>query len=100
LDGWDQSLPFEVQQEVEIQVKYEGYIRRQLEQVEAQTKLESKPLPQDLDYSKIYGLSREAREKLGALKPQSLGQAGRISGVTPADLSVLTVALQVFHVER
>lgn len=92
--GSDLSLPAEVCEQAEIQIKYDGYIKRQLQQVEQHRKIEEKKLPEDLDYSKIYGLSREAREKLNKHKPISVGQAGRISGVTPADISVLLVSLE------
>ncbi|SHF32088.1 tRNA uridine 5-carboxymethylaminomethyl modification enzyme [Caldanaerobius fijiensis DSM 17918] len=83
-----------VAEQVEIQVKYEGYIKKQLQQVEQFKKLENKKLPPDLDYSKIYGLSLEARQKLNDIKPVSIGQASRISGVSPADISVLLVYLE------
>jgi tRNA uridine 5-carboxymethylaminomethyl modification enzyme len=88
------ELELSVRQQVEIQIKYEGYIKRQLQQVEQQRKIEEKALPQALDYSQIHGLSREAKEKLQKIRPHSLGQAGRISGVTPADLSVLMIHLE------
>ncbi|WP_026487107.1 tRNA uridine-5-carboxymethylaminomethyl(34) synthesis enzyme MnmG [Caldanaerobius polysaccharolyticus] len=81
-------------EEVEIQVKYEGYIKKQLQQVEQFKKLEGKRLPSDIDYSKIYGLSLEARQKLNDIKPVSIGQASRISGVSPADIAVLLVYLE------
>ena len=89
-----ETLPREVRDQVEIQVKYDGYIRRQLAQVEQFKQLEDKRLPEDLDYAEIRGLSREARQKLSSLRPFSLGQASRISGVTPADISVLLVAME------
>jgi tRNA uridine 5-carboxymethylaminomethyl modification enzyme len=92
--GSDLSLPVEVRAQAEIQVKYDGYIKRQLQQVEQHRKIEEKKLPEDLNYSEIYGLSREAREKLNKHRPSSVGQAGRISGVTPADISVLLVSLE------
>jgi tRNA uridine 5-carboxymethylaminomethyl modification enzyme len=92
--GSDSSLPPEVREQVEIQVKYEGYIKRQLQDVDQRKKIEDKVLSETLDYSIIYGISREAREKLGRIRPHSLGQAGRISGVTPADISVLLVYLE------
>ena len=95
--GSDLSLGAEVRQEAEIQVKYDGYIKRQLQQVEQYRKIEEKKLPESLDYSQIYGLAREAREKLAKHRPISLGQAGRISGVTPADISVLLVALEALR---
>lgn len=92
--GSDNSLAPEVCEQVEIQVKYDGYIKRQLQQVEQHKKIEEKTLPEALDFSQIYGLSREAREKLSKHRPHSVGQAGRISGVTPADISVLLVYLE------
>jgi tRNA uridine 5-carboxymethylaminomethyl modification enzyme len=92
--GAGPSLPFEVAQEAEIQTKYDGYIRRQLSQVEQFKKLEEKRLREDLDYASIHGLSREARLKLAQLQPISIGQASRISGVSPADVSVLLVYLE------
>jgi tRNA uridine 5-carboxymethylaminomethyl modification enzyme len=88
------ALPAVVWGQAEIQLKYEGYIRRQLIQVEQFKHLENKHLPEDLDYQSIHGLSREALQKLDKLRPSSLGQAGRISGVTPADISVLLVSLE------
>ncbi len=80
-------------QQVEITIKYEGYIKRQLLQVEQYRKLERKQLPEDIDYGDIHGLRIEARQKLTKLKPASVGQASRISGVSPADISVLLVYL-------
>ena len=77
------ACPPAVREQVEITVKYEGYIRRQEKQVEEFEKLERRRLPPDMDYSHIQGLRLEAREKLAALRPENLGQAGRISGVSP-----------------
>lgn len=87
------GLPPAVREQVEITVKYEGYIRRQEKQVEEFEKLERRRLPPDMDYSHIQGLRLEAREKLAALRPENLGQAGRISGVSPADIAALMVYL-------
>lgn len=87
-------LPEEVAEEVEIQIKYEGYIKLQEEQVEKFKKLEKKLLPEGIDYSKIKGLRLEARQKLNKIKPNSVGQASRISGVSPADISVLLIYLE------
>ena len=87
-------LPEEVAEEVEIQIKYEGYIKLQEEQVEKFKKLEKKLLPEEIDYSKIKGLRLEARQKLNKIKPNSVGQASRISGVSPADISVLLIYLE------
>jgi tRNA uridine 5-carboxymethylaminomethyl modification enzyme len=88
------DLPFAVVEQVSIQVKYEGYIKRQLAQVEQFKKLENKKLPKDIDYNQIKGLRLEARQKLSAIKPDSVGQATRISGVSPADISVLMIYLE------
>lgn len=88
------ELPIEVAEEVEIQVKYEGYIKLQESQVEKFKKLEQKKLPQDIDYEQIKGLRLEARQKLNKIKPESVGQASRISGVSPADISVLLILLE------
>jgi len=87
------ELPWEVCEQVELQIKYEGYIEKQLAQIEQMRKMESKKLPSDMDYSQIYGLRLEAIEKLNKIKPLSLGQASRISGVSPADISMLAVWL-------
>lgn len=75
-------------------VKYEGYIARQQKQVEQFKKLEERRLPENIDYEKIDGLRIEARQKLVKMRPSSIGQAGRISGVSPADISVLLVYLE------
>ena len=88
------GLPEEVTKEVEIQVKYKGYIKLQEQQVEKFKKLEQKILPQDIDYAQIKGLRLEARQKLNKVKPNSVGQASRISGVSPADISVLLIYLE------
>ncbi len=88
------DLPEAVTQEVEIQVKYAGYLSRQLKQVETFKKEESRRLPADLDYRAITGLRLEAQEKLAAIRPMSIGQAGRISGVSPADIAVLLIWLE------
>ena len=87
-------LPKAVREQVEISVKYEGYIRRQLSQVEEFEKLEQHALPADADYASIQGLRLEAREKLNAVRPLNLGQAGRISGVSPADMGALMIYLE------
>ncbi|SDE77219.1 tRNA uridine-5-carboxymethylaminomethyl(34) synthesis enzyme MnmG [Sporomusa acidovorans] len=83
-----------VREQVEIAIKYEGYIQKQIEQVERSSKLEAKHLPEAIDYSQISGLSLEARQKLNKIKPLSIGQAARISGVSPADISILMVYLE------
>ena len=84
----------ETYEEIELHVKYSGYIKRQLQQIERFKKLESKPIPLGFDYDKTTGFSREVREKLKAVRPASIGQASRISGVTPAAISLLLVALE------
>ncbi|HEX3032129.1 MAG TPA: tRNA uridine-5-carboxymethylaminomethyl(34) synthesis enzyme MnmG [Bacillota bacterium] len=84
----------EVVDQVEVQVKYSGYIEKQLEQVERFVKLEKKQIPPDLDYTMVKGLSTEATQKLSKLRPFSIGQASRISGVSPADISILLVYLE------
>ena len=81
-------------QEAEIQIKYDGYIKKQIAQAEQVAKLDKKLLPKDIDYDKISGLRLEARQKLNLIKPQSIGQASRISGVSPADISVLLIYLE------
>lgn len=88
------ELPFEVCEQAEISIKYEGYIKNQLLAVEQTRKLEARKLSKDIDYSSIAGLSLEAREKLDLIKPENIGQASRISGVSPADISVLLIFLQ------
>ena len=88
------ELPEAVTQEVEIQVKYAGYLQRQLKQVEDFRKEESRLLPEGIDYESIAGLRLEARQKLSRIRPMSIGQAGRISGVSPADIAVLLIWLE------
>ena len=88
------ELPRGVRVTAEIQIKYEGYIKRELAEVQKQKKLEQKILPSDIDYKSIVGLRLEAAEKLDKIRPVSLGQAARISGVNPADISVLLIHLQ------
>ena len=88
------ELSREVREEVEIMVKYEGYIKMQETQVEGFKKLERKILPEDIDYNEIKGIRIEGRQKLNKIRPHSIGQASRISGVSPADISVLLVYLE------
>ncbi len=88
------KLKFEVVEQVEIQIKYEGYIKKQIEQIEKFKKLEKRKLPEDIDYNKINGLRIEAQQKLSEMKPLSLGQASRIPGVSPADISILIIHLK------
>ena len=89
-----EELPRAVKQQVEISLKYEGYIKRQLKQVEEFTRLEERRLPADIDYSTVTGIRLEAREKLEKIRPENFGQAGRISGVSPADISVLMIYVE------
>ncbi len=88
------NLSYEVIEQVEIDLKYEGYIKKQLSQVELMRKLEKKVLSKTIDYNSIVGLRLEAREKLNKIKPLNIGQASRISGVNPADISVLLIWLE------
>lgn len=97
LEAFDPARPTlsrEVREQVEIEIKYEGYIKKQLAQVEEMRKMESKLLSSDLDYDQISGLRLEAKEKLNKVKPLNIGQASRISGVSPADISVLLIWLE------
>ncbi len=94
LDTERKPLPKSVTEQVEISIKYEGYIKRQLSQAEKFKKLENKKIPDDIDYSKIGGLRTEAKQKLESLRPKSIGQASRISGVSPADIAVLVIYLK------
>ena len=87
------DLPEAVQEEVNINIKYDGYIRRQLNQVAQFKKLEEKRIPETIDYNKVPSLRTEARQKLAQIQPISIGKASRISGVSPADISVLLVYL-------
>ena len=88
------ALPKAITEQVEIRLKYDGYIKRQLKQVEEFRKMEERKLPADIDYDDILGLRIEAREKLKRIRPDNFGQAGRISGVSPADVTVLMVYLE------
>ena len=94
LDPGCAAFPAALAESVEIAVKYEGYIRRQQAEIEEFARLERRALPEDVDYAAIDGLRLEAREKLAAIRPRSLGQAGRISGVSPADLAALMIWLE------
>lgn len=95
IDSARPPLDSQVTEQVELRIKYEGYIKLQLEQVEAMRKLESKLIPDDIDYSAIKGLRLEAAEKLSKIRPANIGQASRISGVNPADVSVLLIWLDL-----
>jgi tRNA uridine 5-carboxymethylaminomethyl modification enzyme len=88
------SLPPEVAEEVEVQIKYEGYIQQQIHQVKRIQQLEAKKIPQSFDYDAVIGLSHEVRVKLKEVSPLSIRQASRISGITPAGISILLVALE------
>ena len=88
------DLPADVMEQVNIELKYDGYIKRQMRQVEQFNKLENKKIPEDIDYHKVYSLRKEAEQKLSEIRPASVGQASRISGVSPADISVLLVYLE------
>jgi len=88
------ELPREIRLQVETQIKYEGYIKKQMAQIEQFKKLEGKLLSPDIDYSNVGGLSNEAKQKLNKMKPDSVGQASRISGVSPADINVLLIYLE------
>jgi tRNA uridine 5-carboxymethylaminomethyl modification enzyme len=98
--GEEPSLPPAVIEQVEIHLKYEGYIRRQLEQVARLEQFEAMPLPESFNYWDIPGLSHEIREKLTHIQPATLGQAARISGVTPAAVAILMVYFQKHRVQR
>lgn len=88
------ELPQDVIEQVEIMISYDGYIKRQIDQVESFKKLENKRIPENIDYDRIYGLRTEARERLKKVMPGSVGQASRISGVNPADISILLIYLE------
>ena len=94
LDPDRPDLPFDVQEEVNIEIKYEGYIIRQEKQVEQFRRMEEKKIPEDLDYDQVPSLRNEARQKLKNVRPSSIGQASRVMGVNPADVSVLMVYLK------
>ncbi|MEA4846536.1 MAG: tRNA uridine-5-carboxymethylaminomethyl(34) synthesis enzyme MnmG [Clostridiaceae bacterium] len=94
------ELDRETAEEIEIMIKYEGYIKKQLQQAEQFKKLESKKIPERIDFADIKGLSLEARQKLGIINPANLGQASRISGVSPADVSVLMVYIEQMRRSR
>jgi tRNA uridine 5-carboxymethylaminomethyl modification enzyme len=89
------DLPKDVRDEVNIEIKYDGYIRRQEKQVAQFKKIEEKKIPEGIDYDKIPSLRNEARQKLKEVRPASIGQASRVMGVNPADLSVLMVYLKL-----
>lgn len=88
------NLPYEVFEQVEISIKYEGYIKKQEAQIKEMRRIEAKKIPDDIDYTKLKGLRLEAVEKLSKVRPENLGQAGRISGVNPADITALNIILE------
>jgi tRNA uridine 5-carboxymethylaminomethyl modification enzyme len=88
------ALSAEVQAQLEVMIKYEGYIKKQIEQVQRAANFESKLIPQEIDYTDVSGISNEARQKLSTIKPVSIGQASRISGVSPADISLLLIFVE------
>ncbi|EEL48217.1 tRNA uridine 5-carboxymethylaminomethyl modification enzyme mnmG [Bacillus cereus Rock3-44] len=90
----------EIAEQVEIQVKYEGYIEKSLQQVDRMKKMENKKIPVDIDYDAISGIASEARQKLKDVRPLSMGQASRISGVNPADISILLVYIEQGKIAR
>ncbi|UXV37552.1 tRNA uridine-5-carboxymethylaminomethyl(34) synthesis enzyme MnmG [Staphylococcus simulans] len=96
----EHQIPADVEEQVEIQTKYEGYINKSLQQVEKVKRMEQKKIPHDLEYSKIDSLASEAREKLAEVKPLNIAQASRISGVNPADISILLIYLEQGKLER
>src|SRR5690625_2503116 len=94
------NIPEDVKEQVEIQVKYEGYIKKAQEQVKRMLKMENKKIPENIDYDAIHSLAFEAREKLKQIRPMSIGQASRISGVNPADISILLVYIEQGNVKK
>ncbi len=96
----DSDLPEEVKEQVGIQIKYEGYIKKAKEQVDRMLKMEDKKIPDDIDYNAISGIATEAKEKLKKIRPLSVGQASRISGVNPADVSILLVYIEQGDIAR
>lgn len=92
--AWNGPFASEIMEQINIELKYDGYIKRQKSQVEHFVKLEKKRIPQDIDYEDVHNLRKEARQKLNEVRPENIGQASRISGVSPADISVLMVYLK------
>ena len=88
------DYPHEIFEQVEIAIKYEGYIKRQEQQIKEMRRIECKKIPDDIDYSSLKGLRLEAIEKLSKIRPENLGQASRISGVNPADIAALNILLE------
>ena len=96
----DFELSEEIKEQIEIQLKYEGYIQKALQQVERLRKMEDKKIPENIDYDAISGLATEARQKLKQVLPLSIAQASRISGVNPADISILLVYIEQGKIAR
>ena len=94
VDTKNLDFPYEVGEQVEIRLKYDGYIKRQKEQVELSSKADRIRIPDDIDYKKIQHISTETKEKLDKIRPTTLGQAARIGGVKPADIAVLSVLIE------
>jgi tRNA uridine 5-carboxymethylaminomethyl modification enzyme len=97
--GYETILSSELITRLEAKVKYEGYIKREEERIKRFSQLEDKMLPEDIDYMSIRGLSLEARDRLFQVKPRTLGQASRLQGVSPADIDVLLVYLELYKRE-
>ena len=91
------ELATEVEAQVQIIIKYEGYIKKQIEQVQRSASFENRMIPLDLDYEAVSGISNEARQKLSSIRPVSIGQASRVSGVSPADISLLLIFIEQFR---
>ncbi|WP_404450738.1 tRNA uridine-5-carboxymethylaminomethyl(34) synthesis enzyme MnmG [Virgibacillus necropolis] len=97
---FEKELPYEVKEQVEIQIQYEGYIKKAIDQVDRMLKMEDKKIPEDIDYDDINGIATEAREKMKKIRPLSVGQASRISGVNPSDVSILLVYIEQGKIAR
>ena len=100
IDSMDRNLSTDIEEQVEIQIKYEGYIEKSMQQVDKMKKMENKRIPEYIDYSKISGIATEARQKLMDVRPLSIAQASRISGVNPADISILLVYIEQGKIAR
>ena len=96
----EKPLTDEIKEQVEIQIKYEGYIQKSLQQVDRLKKMEDKKIPENIDYDAINSLASEARQKLKTVRPLTVAQASRISGVNPADISILLVYLEQGKIAR
>ena len=96
----DIQVSTEVYEQIEIQTKYEGYIEKSLRQVDKMKRMEDKKIPHNIDYDAIHSLATEARDKLKTVKPLDLAQASRISGVNPADISILLIYIEQGNVKR